>query len=322
MAQAIDKPSFTVDRGLSTVDFLLHFLEGNNIFDHMRILLSLFLFLFCGTILAQKNNRPPEIGIAQNIENDSLVHAAGYRHLVESAAKLIWTRSVNDTKFQDNVTAIKKLRTPMYAYNIFMPGELKLVGPEVNEAAVLAHAEAVFVRCRETGVKMIVWGSGGSRRIPDGFDAAKAKTQFIDLAKKVSARAGHYNITLALENLNSTETNFINTAEEALDIVKKVNSPQFKLCADIYHMLMENESPAVIGKAGNLLVHCDIAEKEGRTPPGVHGQDFRPYLEALKKIQYKGTIILECRWQNVGTEAAPAYRYLKQQLDEVYGVKP
>ena len=60
----------------------------------------------------------------------------------------------------------------------------------------------------------------GKRRIAarsDGFDS-QAKEQFISIAKKIAAKASQYNITLALENLNSTETNFITTVEEALDV--------------------------------------------------------------------------------------------------------
>ena len=34
----------------------------------------------------------------------------------------------------------------MYAFNIFISGELKVVGPEVNEVAVLAYVENVFQR--------------------------------------------------------------------------------------------------------------------------------------------------------------------------------
>lgn len=71
------------------------------------------------------------------------------------------------------------------------------------------------------------------------------------------------------------------------------------LCADIYHMLKEAEGVDIIEKAGGYLVHCDIAEKENRNPPGELGQDFRPYLIALKKIKYAGKIIIESMW-NVG----------------------
>ena len=62
----------------------------------------------------------------------------------------------------------------------------------------------------------------------------------------MAAVAAKYDVILALENLNSTECNFINTLSEALAVVKAVDHPNFRLCVDIYHMLKENESPAAI----------------------------------------------------------------------------
>jgi hydroxypyruvate isomerase len=75
---------------------------------------------------------------------------------------------------------------------------------------------------------MIIWGSGGSRRLPDGVDHTKATEQFVSIAQKVAELAKKYSITLVLENLNSTETNFITTAHEAYLIVKKVDHPNFQ----------------------------------------------------------------------------------------------
>ncbi len=138
------------------------------------------------------------------------------------------------------------------------------------------------------------------------------------LQKKIATAAARYDVVIAVENLNSTETNFINTLEEAYEVIKKVNHPNLRLCADIYHMLKEGESPAIIEKAGELVVHCDLAEKEKRTPPGVKGDDFKPYLRALKKIKYKGVIILECQWESLSLQGKPAREYLEKQLNEAY----
>jgi sugar phosphate isomerase/epimerase len=165
---------------------------------------------------------------------------------------------------------------------------------------------------------MIVWGSGGSRGVPEGFDRAKAKEQFIYMALKVASVAAQYNMMIALENLNSTECNFITTAAEAIEIVKAVNHPNFRLCIDIYHMLKENESPKSIALAKGYIIHCEVAEKENRTPPGVHGEDFRPYLIELKKIGYHNQVVIECRWENLETQGAAAYVFLQRQLEEVY----
>ena len=285
-----------------------------------------YLFLLCFLTLQVKsieaqNAKSPTIGIVQNIENDSLLQRYGYHYLVESVGKLISPRTVTDEQFQANVLKIKNLRVPMYAFNIFIPGELKIVGPEVNESAILTYVEKVFQRCKTAGVNRIIWGSGGSRRVPDGFDHAKAKEQFISIAKKIAAKASQYNVTLAIENLNSTETNFITTVEEALDIVKKVDHKNLGLCVDIYHMLKEGESPSSILKAKNYIIYCEVAEKEGRTPPGVQGDDFRPYFTALKQIGYHDKISIECRWENVAAQGQTAFQELQSQIQDVYGRK-
>jgi len=283
-----------------------------------------YIFLLCFLTLHVKfteaqNTSGPAIGIVQNIENDSLLQRYGYRYLVESVGKLISPRTVTDEQFQSNVLKIKDLRVPMYAFNIFIPGELKIVGPDVNEAALLTYVEKVFQRCQAAGVNRIIWGSGGSRRVPEGFDRTKAKEQFVSMAKKIADKAGHYNITLALENLNSTETNFITTVEEALDIIKKVDNKNLRLCVDIYHMLKEGEPPSSILKTKGYVIYCEVAEKEGRTPPGVQGDDFRPYFSALKQVGYNDKIMIECRWENVAAQGEMAFQKLRTQIQDVYG---
>lgn len=280
-----------------------------------RIIFALLLFCL-NFVQAQKNL--PEIGIAQPVESDSLVTAMGYRYLVATVNNAFLPDKISESEFGARAQYIKQLKTKLYAVNVFIPGNIKLVGPEVNESTILTYVETVFQKAKAADVNMIVWGSGGARKIPNGFDKAKAKDQFIDIARKVAVIAKKYKITLALENLNSTETNFINTLAEALDVVKKVDHPNFRLCADIYHMLKEGESASVIEQTDPYLVHCDLAEKENRAAPGVNKEDFVPYLKALKKVNYKGKIILECSWKDLSQQGKPALEYVQQQLKEAY----
>jgi hypothetical protein len=260
----------------------------------------------------------PEIIVVQDMKNDSLIHAAGYRWYVEAISSHFSPRVINDEKFKDKLAQIRTLSTPIFAVNIFLPGSLKVVGPTVNEQAVLAYADTVFQRCKAASINMIIWGSGGSRRVPPGFDHVRAKEQFISIARKVAIQAGKYGIDIVLENLNHTETNFINRVSEIISIAEAVDQPNFRICVDIYHMLMEGEGPDIISKTGKYLVHCDIAEKEGRTPPGTHGDDFTPYLKVLKQVGYKGKITLECNWSDVGTQLLSGKVNLQKQVDAVF----
>ena len=283
---------------------------------------NLFLMILFACISwqteAQQTLLKPTIGIVENPENDSILAAAGYSCMVVSIGRFISPRSVSEDAFRHNVLAFQHLKTPIYAVNLFIPGDLKLVGPSVNEKAVLAYVDSIMYRLSQTDIRLIVWGSGGARRVPEGFDRKIATRQMIAIGKEIAKIGARYNIVIALENLNSSETNFINTVEEALYIVKKVNHPNLRLDADIYHMLKENESPDILAKTGKYLVHVEIAEKEQRTPPGVTGTDFRPFLRALHKIGYRQKIGIEGRWKNLSETAAPCLQYLQGQIDEVW----
>jgi sugar phosphate isomerase/epimerase len=280
-------------------------------------LFSVFLFALL-SVSAQHKVTKPQIGIVGDFEQDSLLHANGYKYLVESIVKCFSPIKISDEQFDLRLKQFRSLHLSVFAMNIFMPGDLKLVGPDVKEEVILSYAKTVFERCQRAGVSMVVWGSGGARRVPDGFDHSKAKEQFISIARKVAVLAKKYKIELALENLNSTETNFINTVEDAFDVVNKVDQKNFWLCVDIYHMLMEGEQPAVIEKTKKKLIHVDIAEKLNRAPPGVGGDDFRPYLSMLNKIGYSGKIVLECRWTDLPAQLSSARLNLQKQIDDVY----
>jgi sugar phosphate isomerase/epimerase len=259
-----------------------------------------------------------EIGVVGEIEKDSLFSKAGFACLIDNAGRIFSPKNVSDEQFESRLKMIRASSIKLMGVNVFMPGDMKLVGPAVDDQRIMDHATTIFKRCKAAGVKMVVWGSGGARRVPEGFDPATARKQFVDIARKVAAIAKDYRIMLAFESLNSTETNFINTAEQALQLVKDVNHPNFRLNIDFYHMLMENEGPAIIEQAGKYVVHCELAEKEGRSAPGVHQQDFIPYFAAMKKIKYKGKVVIECQWKDVNQQAATAYREIYRQIKAVF----
>jgi len=290
----------------------------HKVFSMKHIFLACFSMLMTIAAVCQRNVSFPQIGVVQAMENDSLIQAFGYHYLVEATPKLLSPRNVSDQQFQRNLEVFKNLHVPLFACNLFIPGDLKVVGPMVDEQAVLTYADLVLQRAKAANLKMIIWGSGASRSIPEGFDRAKAKDQFVSIAKKIGGLAAKHNITIAIENLNITEVNFINTVGENLEIVKAVDHPNIRMCIDIYHMLKENESPDIITQTKKYVVYCEVAEKEGRTPPGVHGDDFTPYFAALKKIGYHGNIVIECRWEDFSKQGNAAYQALRKQVDAIY----
>ena len=259
----------------------------------------------------------PQLGIIIPLEQDSLVYAAGFRMLGESVGRML-SPNLTEEQFQLNLKRIKEAKCKVLLCNIFFPGTMKIAGPAVDANRVLGYADTVLSRGQRAGIGLIVLGSGGARRIPEGYDTKKAQADFAVLCKKLAVVAKKYNIMIALESLEIAETNFLISLDAAAEVVRAVNHPNFKLNADIFHMMREGESPQSIVDAADILVYCEIAEKEKRSLPGVKGDDFKPWLRALRKAKYKGHIFIEANTTNPDIDVPPSFKYLNRQLEEVY----
>jgi len=282
---------------------------------YLIVLLSVSLF-FVSSFVSDKKELP-KLGIVGGLAQDQLVYSAGFRANGESVKRVL-SPSLTDQEFSDKLNEIKAAKCKLVSCNLFFPADIKIAGPDVNEQRVLSYADSVLSRARQADVKVIVLGSGGARNIPAGYDIEKAKSAFINLGRKLGTIAEKYKVTIVLENLETTETTFITSLKAAAEIVRAINHPNFRLNADIFHMMREGESPEEIVAAGNLVGFSEIAEKEKRSLPGVMGDDFRPYLRALKKIGYKGYIFMEGSIKNPEVEIPQAFKYLSRQVAEVY----
>jgi sugar phosphate isomerase/epimerase len=279
-------------------------------------LLSLGLLLFGSCAAARQTRRdmniPPPWGICTSINNAAIMKAAGYSY-VEENIKNFLTPEESDEAFEANLEQARKALLNVYSYNGFLPSHLRSAGPETNHDEILKYAETAFRRAQQCGSKIIVWGSGGSRKLPADFPYSKGLEQFTELLKRMGPIAAKYDITVVIEPLNSKECNFINTVREATDIARAVNHPHIAVLADIYHMAMEGEDPESIRYAGKLLRHCHAAELKDRKMPGSNHYDFKPYFKALKDIHYQGRLSLEGRWDNFNEQLPGVIAYLNDQ---------
>jgi len=82
-------------------------------------------------------------------------------------------------------------------------------------------------------------------------------------------------------------------------------------------MMIDDEGPESIIKYGHLIHHTHIAEKEGRAAPGTHNEDFTAYFSALKDVGYEGKMSIECRWEDLETQAPGAIETMKSQLSNL-----
>ena len=273
------------------------------------------LLIACFVASCHQITCQPTFSVCRNITDFPAIAAAGYDY-VEGSVSSFFVPAQNDSAFQVNMEKMKQLGAKLISCTSFLPGEFRITGTKTRHDEILAWAETTFRRAQMVDMPYIVLGSGDARRIPDGFDRQEATRQFTDLCKRLAPLAQKYNITVVVEPLNRGETNFINSLSEGAAIIKEVNHPNIRLLCDIYPMLREDEPAGEIVKYGEFLRHCHIAEKETRSAPGMAGDDFRPYFNALKQIKYQGCISIEGRWDDFATRLAPSLQYMKQQFEQ------
>jgi D-psicose/D-tagatose/L-ribulose 3-epimerase len=124
---------------------------------------------------------------------------------------------------------------------------------------------------------------------------------------------------ICMEPLNRFETDFINTVDQALQMVKEVGSPALKLHLDTFHMNIEEKDQAkAIRKAGKLLGHFHACGSDRGTPGNDH-IDWAPIAAALKGIHYKGDVVIESFTTDVKViaRAAAIWRRIEPTRDEI-----
>jgi sugar phosphate isomerase/epimerase len=211
-----------------------------------------------------------------------------------------------DADFAANAAAARASRRPYPAANCFLPGDLKVTGPSVDHARLARYSETAFARAASIGMRTIVFGSAGARMVPEGWTGARGFEQYVEALRVVAPIAARHGVTVVVEPLNRGECNLVNTIDEGAEAVRRCNHPSVQLLVDLFHMLRNGESPDAIGRHAALVTHAHLAENVNRSEPGVNGDDFRPFLRALRQASRCPYLTIECVWTRPMPEAVAA----------------
>jgi D-psicose/D-tagatose/L-ribulose 3-epimerase len=238
-----------------------------------------------------------------------IVGAAGYDYVELAVATVKPERP--DSEFEPVRELLDSFDIRAEAWNILIPHEMNVVGPEVDLYRVERYLRTAFERIEEVGGEMVVFGSGAARRVPEGFPMDEARDQLVAFLTLAGQAAGAYGLTIAVEPLTSKSTNITNTLAQGAELVKTVDHPFVKLLVDLYHMMDAGDAPSVIPTLGVEIVHAHVSDTD-RLCPGSGSNRIKEFMQALKSVGYDDRISVECAWGDVQAECGKALELLRR----------
>jgi D-psicose/D-tagatose/L-ribulose 3-epimerase len=115
----------------------------------------------------------------------------------------------------------------------------------------------------------------------------------VEALKRVAARAEKAGVTVGLEAVNRYESNLVNTAEQALELVEEIGTPNVVVHLDTYHMNIEEaDLAAPVRSCAGRLGYVHVGESH-RGYLGTGTVAFGELFGALAEIGYDGPLTFE-----------------------------
>ena len=197
------------------------------------------------------------------------------------------------------------------------PTFLHITSPDAVQRRESAKLGQKLARlCGMAGGKIMVWGSPKARTTLQEWPYEEAFARGAEVVRAVAEEAGKYGVTIAMEPLGRTETNFLNTAEETIRFCKLVDHPACKLHLDVKAMSDEPKPiPQIIEESKEWTVHFHTNDPN-LLGPGMGEVKYEPIIAALRKSGYSGWLSTEVFKYDLGPDviAQRSIEYLKKVM--------
>lgn len=179
----------------------------------------------------------------------------------------------------EKLEEIKATGMPVVAANCFI--SLRIVGDEKDEESIKEYLESLFSKAKYLGLRYLIFGSSGARRIPEGMTLEQGRDEIAYFLRElVLPLCEKYDLPVAIEPLRPEECNAINTIADGVEMAERIASPYIKVLADVAHMFVQNEPIESLLKYKGFIVHAhtsnpdpDPSTNKKRTYPKV-GDSF------------------------------------------------
>ena len=196
------------------------------------------------------------------------------------------------------------------------------------DEGVRARTSTYFVDlvdfCADLGGGFMVVGSPKQRDLKAGVSLEQGLDWAEAVFRPALGRAEDRGVVICFEPLAPAETNFINTAAEAIQFTRRFDSKAFQIILDVKAMCSEAlpiREIILASRASLAYFHANDRNLKG---PGFGDVDFVPIAQALREAGYAGHVSVEVFDYAEGPEviATRSMDYLRRCFREAgYGVR-
>jgi sugar phosphate isomerase/epimerase len=195
------------------------------------------------------------------------------------------------------------------------PQGLHLTHPDADvRRDTAAYFRDLIDLCADLGGKVMVIGSPKQRNLQPGVTREQGMAFAREVFDACVELAGQRGVTLALEPLGPKETNFIQTAQEAIELIERVGHPALRLNLDVKAMSEEAKPiPQIIHASAPYLAHVQVNDPN-LLGPGMGAVAYEPIIAALREVGYDEWLSVEAFDMRPGAEviARQSVEYLRR----------
>jgi len=243
--------------------------------------------------------------------NLSQTKSLGYDYIETAISALGNASDEQIAKFCANLS---EYNIPCEAVNVLF-GDVKIIGDNADFIQADEYLHKLFEKTQNVGYKIVVFGSGRVRRYDENFSKEKAMDQVVYICRDVIKKyADKYGFALAVEELNKSETNLINTLSEAEYVASNAGCG---IIADYYHIALENDNIRNM-KDPKLIIHTHTSNVPQRKYPkktDAHEDKagFLDFCVGLKSACYNARMSIEAGYDGDFNQASiDSLEYLKE----------
>lgn len=154
---------------------------------------------------------------------------------------------------------------------------------------------------------------GRSRGMGIPGEPAETLQRMADAFYQLAEYASPRQVILVLEPINIHQATYIHTTQDGIEMVDRVNHPNFRLMVDTYHMNIEDVNIyESLCEAGNRIKFVHFSDNNRKRPGNAH-LDFKKIIATLNEIHYEGYVSLEIfPWPNPDEAAKLSIKYLRR----------